>query len=157
MTAQIKHQSIKQTKTVTKPWGQEKWIQEGNEDHTYVLKEIVLNKGFRTSIQVHKYKAETNYILEGTGELWYSDIKFDCDRFAAGGYSQAELEQIIANMHMMTYEPGSNMQIEPGTIHRMVATTDLRFVEASTCHLDDVFRLQDDANRTSGRIDSEHK
>ena len=49
------------------------------------------------------------------------------------------------------------MSIEPGTIHRMIATTDLRFVEASTTHLDDVIRLQDDANRQHGRIDSEHK
>lgn len=157
MTDRIKHQSINQTKTVVKPWGQEKWIQAGNDEHTYVLKEIVLKEGFRTSIQVHKYKAETNYILEGTGELWHSNTKFDCDRFEAGGYSTAEINGIIANLEVITYGPGSNMQIEPGTIHRMVATTDLRFVEASTCHLDDVFRLQDDANRTSGRIDSEHK
>ena len=49
------------------------------------------------------------------------------------------------------------MSIEPGTIHRMIADTKLRFVEASTCHLDDVIRLQDDANRLHGRIDSEHK
>ena len=48
------------------------------------------------------------------------------------------------------------MTIEPGTIHRMVATTTLRFVEASTTHLDDVIRLQDDANRSHGKIAAEH-
>jgi hypothetical protein len=49
------------------------------------------------------------------------------------------------------------MTIEAGTIHRMVAKTDLRFVESSTPHLDDVVRLQDDANRPDGKIESEHK
>lgn len=153
----ITFRTLKQTKTVTKPWGQEKWIQEGQGDHTYVLKEIILNKDFRTSIQVHRFKAETNYILEGTGELWYSRAFFDCDRFEAGGYTDAELQQILANLTCATYGPGDVMQIEPGTIHRMVAKTDLRFVEASTCHLDDVIRLQDDANRGSGKIESEHQ
>lgn len=152
----ITYQSIEQTKTVSKPWGQEKWIQQGLGDHTYVLKEIILKQGFRTSVQVHRFKAETNYILEGEGELWFSAAAFDCDRFEAGGYSQAELDQILANLRCVTYAPGSVMQIEPGTIHRMVARTDLRFVEASTCHLDDVVRLQDDANRSSGKIESEH-
>lgn len=152
----IKHQSIEQTKTVSKPWGQEKWIQQGQDDHSYVLKELVLKQGFRTSIQVHKFKAETNYILEGTGEIWYSKDFFDCDKHAAGGYTLEEINQMISNLECVTYGPGSVMQIDPGTIHRMVATTDLRFVEASTCHLDDVIRLQDDANRSSGRIESEH-
>jgi hypothetical protein len=49
------------------------------------------------------------------------------------------------------------MTIEAGTIHRMIATTQLLFIEASTPQLDDVIRLQDDANRTHGKIDAEHK
>ena len=151
------HQSLEETKTVAKPWGQEKWIQPGDDNHTYALKEIVLNQGFRTSIQVHQFKAETNYILEGVGELWFGEEFFDCEKHITGGYSQEEISNIIANLKVVTYAPGSVMTIEPGTIHRMVAKTDLRFVEASTCHLDDVVRLQDDANRTHGRIESEHK
>jgi hypothetical protein len=58
---------------------------------------------------------------------------------------------------VINYAPGSVMSIEPGTIHRMVATTQLRFVEASTTHLDDVIRLQDDANRSHGLIEAEHR
>jgi mannose-6-phosphate isomerase len=153
----IIYQSIDQTKTVIKPWGQEKWIQQGQGDHTYVLKEIILTQGHRTSIQVHRYKSETNYILEGTGEIWFSEKTFDCDKYAAGQYSAEDIGLIIRSLKRVTYGPGSVMQINPGTIHRMVATTDLRFVEASTCHLDDVIRLQDDAQRGDGRIDSEHK
>jgi quercetin dioxygenase-like cupin family protein len=152
----ITYQSIAETKTVSKPWGQEKWIQQGSDLHSYVLKEIVLNQGFRTSIQVHKYKAETNYILEGTGELWYSEEPIDCDRYTSGGYTLAEIQTFLDNLKIQTYAPGSVMTIEPGTIHRMVATTTLRFVEASTTHLDDVIRLQDDANRSHGKIAAEH-
>ena len=153
----IQHQTLTETKTVSKPWGQEKWIQQGSDQHTYVLKEIVLNQGYKTSLQVHKYKAETNYILEGQGRLIYSDFAFDCDKFVAGKYTPQEIDQILIDLNEQQYGPGSVMTIEPGTIHRMIADTQLRFVEASTCHLDDVIRLQDDANRTSGRIDSEHK
>ncbi len=153
----ITHQSLTETKTVTKPWGQEKWIQAGDEKHSYVLKEIVLNKDYKTSLQVHKYKAETNYILEGQGRLIYSDLPFDCDRYVDGKYTPQEIDNLLINLKVQNYGPGSAMTIEPGTIHRMIADTDLRFVEASTCHLDDVIRLQDDANRSHGRIDSEHK
>jgi mannose-6-phosphate isomerase-like protein (cupin superfamily) len=156
MTHRITHQSLTETKTVAKPWGQEKWIQQGAGDHTYVLKEIVLLAGNKTSLQVHKFKAETNYILEGHGELVYSNVKLDCDKYVAGKYSPQELDAIISDLQFQKYGPGSVMTIEPGTIHRMIAHTDLRFVEASTTHLDDVIRLQDDANRTHGRIDSEH-
>jgi mannose-6-phosphate isomerase-like protein (cupin superfamily) len=153
----IQHQSLTETKTVIKPWGQEKWIQQGQDNHSYVLKEIILNEGFKTSLQVHKYKAETNYILEGHGRLIYSDIAFDCDRYITGNYSDQEMDSILVNLKVQSYGPGSVMSIEPGTIHRMIADTKLRFVEASTCHLDDVIRLQDDANRSHGRIDLEHK
>lgn len=153
----ITHQSLEETKTVAKPWGQEKWIQQGNDQHSYVLKEIVLKKDFQTSLQVHKFKAETNYILEGNGRLIYSELAFDCDKFLNGKYSPQEIDNFLVTLKVQHYGPGSVMTIEPGTIHRMIADTDLRFVEASTCHLDDVVRLQDDANRAHGKIESEHK
>ena len=46
--------------------------------------------------------------------------------------------------------------MRPGQIHRVVADTDLVFIEASTKELDDVIRLADDASRGHGKIDSEH-
>ena len=124
MSDRILHQSLEETKTVSKPWGQEKWIQQGQGDHSYVLKEITLNQGFRTSIQVHQFKAETNYILEGQGELWYSPVFFDCARYLAGGYSADEIQHILDDLRVINYAPGSVMSIEPGTIHRMVAIID---------------------------------
>ena len=149
--------SLNQTKTITKPWGQEKWIQPGQDDHPYVLKEIILNAGHKTSLQVHQYKSETNYILEGHGRIVYSDEYFDCERFTNESYTQLELDKILNSLKTADFGPGSVMMISPGTIHRMIADTELRFVEASTCHLDDVIRLQDDANRGHGKIDSEHQ
>jgi mannose-6-phosphate isomerase-like protein (cupin superfamily) len=150
-------QKLNETKTVNKPWGQETWIQSGQNEHSYVLKEIILNSGYKTSLQVHKYKAETNYILEGHGRIVYSDIDFNCDKYLAGLYTEQELADIMNNLKVQTYSPGTVMTINPGTIHRMIADTELRFVEASTCHLDDVIRLKDDSNRLHGRIDSEHQ
>jgi len=149
--------SLNQTKTITKPWGQEKWIQPGQDDHPYVLKEIILNAGHKTSLQVHQYKSETNYILEGHGRIVYSDEHFDCERFTNELYTESELQTIFNSLKISPFEPGSVMVISPGTIHRMIADTTLRFVEASTCHLDDVIRLQDDANRAHGKIASEHQ
>ena len=153
----IKYVNFNDVKTVSKPWGQEKWIQPGEGEHTYVLKEIILNKDFRTSIQVHQFKNETNYILEGSGELWYSENFFDCEKYAKGEYSSKDIDKFLSELKVVIYSPGSVIEIENGTIHRMVAKTQLRFIEASTTQLDDVVRLQDDTNRTHGKIDSEHK
>jgi len=107
----IIHQTLTQTKTVSKPWGQEKWIQQGSNEHTYVLKEIVLNQGHQTSLQVHQYKAETNYILEGSGRIVYSKEYFDCEWYNAGGYSQEEMDNFILGLHTEIYGAGSVMTI----------------------------------------------
>jgi quercetin dioxygenase-like cupin family protein len=53
-------------------------------------------------------------------------------------------------------EEGVIFDVSPGYVHRVVAITDLEFMEASTIELDDVIRLQDDAGRTHGRIQDEH-
>ena len=156
MENRICPQGLEQVKVVSKPWGQEKWLQPTGGAHTYALKEIILNQGYKTSLQVHQFKAETNYILEGSGQMLYWPEQFDCKRYVAGGYTADEIADIVSNLTVIEYGPGSVMTIEPGTIHRMIAVTQLRFVEASTTELDDVIRLQDDANRTHGRIEQEH-
>jgi hypothetical protein len=46
--------------------------------------------------------------------------------------------------------------VEPKTLHRLRATTDIYHYEVSTPHLDDVVRVQDDINRGHGRIKEEH-
>ena len=52
-------------KTVNKPWGNELWIADGVRT-PYALKRILFKSGNRTSLQVHEYKFETNYVLSGS-------------------------------------------------------------------------------------------
>ena len=65
MSIEIK--KIDQIKTVKKPWGYEKWIADGYPDFKYALKEILFRSGYKSSIQFHAHKEETNYILKGSG------------------------------------------------------------------------------------------
>jgi mannose-6-phosphate isomerase-like protein (cupin superfamily) len=148
--------NIETVKTISKPWGYEKWIQEGSSTFPYVLKQLRLNAGKRTSLQVHKFKSESSIVLEGTGILLTYSQNFDCEKFLRNGYSEEEIEHIKNNLTSSLIEPGSVIHTPPGVIHRMIATTDLLYIEASTTELDDVIRLHDDNNRQHGRIDGEH-
>ncbi len=149
--------TIEQVKTVSKPWGQEKWIQPGSETYPFVLKELTLLGGQRTSLQVHQIKSESIIILSGTGSLLHHRDTFDCKRYIEGGYSEEEMMDIVGSLQMTKLKPGMVFHTPPGTIHRMIAKTKLVYIEASTTELDDVIRLQDDKRRQHGRIDSEHK
>lgn len=148
---------FEQVKTVDKPWGWEKWIQPGSEVYPFVLKQLLLRAGQRTSLQVHQFKSESIIILDGTGILLTYPEFFDCARYLAGGYSEDEINTIISGLEAVTLIPNLVFHTPPGTIHRMIAHTDLLYIESSTRELDDVVRLQDDKHRQHGRIDSEHK
>lgn len=142
-------------KKVNKPWGNELWIADGVST-PYALKKIFFAAGKQTSIQVHRQKFETNYVLEGTGIFLISQFKFDIDSYMAGAMSSHEVEDFISSMQSLPLEPGISYNVSPGYVHRVIAITDLTFIEASTSELDDVIRLQDDTNRAHGKIDSEH-
>jgi mannose-1-phosphate guanylyltransferase len=47
-------------------------------------------------------------------------------------------------------EAGQRFHVTTGTVHRMVAETDIDILEASTPHLDDIVRLAD----RYGRVES---
>ena len=148
---------VKDVKVVEKPWGWEQWLQPGNDVYPFVLKQLLLKAGQRTSLQVHQFKSETILILNGNGTLLTYDPFFDCELFLAGEYSNNVLEYIKNNLIAHPITAGAVFHTPPGTIHRMVAETDLLYIEASTTQLDDVVRLQDDQKRDHGRIASEHK
>ena len=150
-------QSFDQVKTVTKPWGWEKWIQPGSDVYPFVLKQLKLLAGQKTSLQVHQTKSESIIILEGTGEILTHFGLFDCKKYLANEYLIEDLDYIKNNLSSLPLTAGTVIHTPPGTIHRMIATTDLLYIEASTTELDDVIRLQDDNNRQHGRINSEHK
>ena len=143
-------------KQVKKHWGHELWIADG-QGTPYALKRILFKAGNRTSLQVHEHKFETNYVFSGTGTLYRSKEVLDIQNFLEKGMTPTEVEKYESTFEVISLEPGVVFHVKPGYVHRVVATTDLEFMEASTCELDDVIRLQDDQGRTHGRILSEHE
>jgi mannose-6-phosphate isomerase len=108
-----------EVKRVPKPWGYEIiWA------HTdkYVGKILHINAGEQLSVQYHRRKDETVYLLSGELIYW---VKLG-----------DELED-------MRLKVGDAFRITPGTVHYMQAVTDCDVLEASTPDLDDVVRLAD--------------
>jgi quercetin dioxygenase-like cupin family protein len=143
-------------KQVNKPWGNELWIADGVST-PYALKRIFFKSGHRTSLQVHQEKYETNYVLRGTGHVFISKEKFDIDQFLINGMTIQQVVEYEASFNKLELVEGVTFNVGPGYVHRVVATLDLEFMEASTCQLDDVIRLQDDNGRAHGKILSEHE
>lgn len=111
---------LESPRRVEKPWGHETiWA----ETELYVGKILHVKAGHALSLQYHEEKDETIYLLRGKM------------RFQAGP-SVDELED-----HPMV--EGQRYRVRPGTVHRMIAETDVDILEASTDHLDDVVRLED--------------
>lgn len=108
-----------EVKEVTKPWGRE--IHWALEDE-YVGKILEVKKGERLSLQYHKSKKETMYLLSGKIMLSIGD---------------EEVEML----------PGTSVTIEPNIRHRVAAVEDSAILEASTSELDDLVRLNDDYER----------
>lgn len=143
-------------KKVNKHWGYELWIADGSVT-PYASKRILFRSGNRTSLQVHEYKIETNYVLSGTGVLHRSTEPLNIAEFLATGMTSTEVEQYEATFEVIELTAGVVFNVQPGYVHRVIATTDLEFMETSTTELDDVIRLQDDQGRTHGRISEEHQ
>lgn len=105
---------------VEKPWGYELiWAHTGR----YAGKILHVNAGEALSLQYHRGKDETLYVLAGSLRLWL-------------GPSADALEERLMR-------EGDGVRIVPGTVHRMEAVTDVDILEASTPELDDVVRLED--------------
>jgi NDP-sugar pyrophosphorylase family protein/mannose-6-phosphate isomerase-like protein (cupin superfamily) len=121
-------------KTIFKPWGKEEWL-ELNESYCY--KRIYINAGYKTSYQYHNFKRETNYIISGQAEIWLENDNGVVEKTVMG--------------------PGDYFNVTPPKKHRVIALTDIILQEVSTPEVDDVIRIEDDTNRTDGKIDSEHK
>jgi mannose-1-phosphate guanylyltransferase len=147
--------NIQIPKTVTKPWGNELWIADGVRT-PYALKRILFKAGFRSSLQVHQYKFETNFVLSGTGVLQLRSELFNCEEYLASSEKSSILEESLRTLKDIQIKTGDVIDVKPGQIHRVIAITDLIFIEASTIELDDVIRLIDDSSRGHGKIESEH-
>ncbi len=147
--SKLKEKSIRITKKndiykVIKPWGYELWL--NGRHKNYSFKKIFLKKNFRTSLQFHKKKMETNIIFNGIAELSYKNNgRIDNLNVTQKSISTKKLSSI------------SKIFVKPNTIHRIKALTNLTLFEASTPELDDVIRISDDSNRRDGLIKKEHK
>lgn len=143
-------------KKVNKHWGYELWIADGSAT-PYASKRIMFKAGNRTSLQVHEYKIETNYVLSGTGILHRSKEPLNINQFLDYGMTSKQVEEYEETFEVIELKEGVVFNVQPGYVHRVIATTDLEFMETSTTELDDVIRLQDDQGRTHGRISYEHQ
>ncbi|HEX3324103.1 MAG TPA: cupin [Solirubrobacterales bacterium] len=110
---------------VEKPWGHEIWWAHTDD---YAGKLLVVNAGHALSLQFHREKDETSYLLSGRLRL-------------TRGASAEELDE-------QEIEPGQAWRNEPGAVHSIEALEDSVVLEVSTPHLEDVVRLQDRYGRS---------
>ena len=111
-------------KVIDKPWGKEEVIEINDK---YMMKKLTMLKGHRCSLQLHKQKKETIYVLSGQLRI-------------ISGLSE---DSLVAKV----YTSGDSITISPGTIHRMEGVEDSIYLEASTPEMNDVVRLVDDYDR----------
>ena len=111
-------------KIIDKPWGKEELLEIN--DH-YMVKKLTMRKGHRCSLQYHKQKKETIYVLSGQLKI----------------YSGPAENELIVKI----YGPNEIITLPPGTVHRMEGVEDCVYLEASTPQMEDVVRIQDDYNR----------
>jgi mannose-6-phosphate isomerase len=105
---------------VDKPWGHEVWWAQTD---NYAGKLLVVKAGQRLSVQLHREKDETSYLLEGK-------------LLVLQGPSEDDLTE-------RTIVPGASWRNEPGVVHTLEAIEDSTVLEVSTPQLDDVVRLSD--------------
>lgn len=119
-------------KIVYKPWGKEEWLEQ---NECYCYKRIYINAGYRTSLQYHNEKIETNYIISGKAEVWLENNN-----------------GIVEKKEMQTND---FFTVQQKRKHRIIAKSDLILQEVSTPQVDDVIRIEDDNNRENGKIEKE--
>ena len=108
------------TEKIAKPWGHELMFANSGK---YVGKLLVINKGHRLSLQYHKKKHESLFVLKGKLKL-------------------------TLGRKTKTVGEGTAFAIPPKTIHRFEAAKGrVTLIEVSTPEIWDVVRLQDDYGR----------
>ena len=109
---------------INKPWGYEVILEKNK---FFMFKKLFMKKNHRCSLQYHKKKIETIFVVKGKIKIFYGKNK--------------------KKMASKTYKSQSTITIKPKIIHRMQAVTDCIYLEASTPELDDVVRISDDYYR----------
>lgn len=110
---------------VKKPWGRELIVAK---TENYVMKVLEIDSGKRMSLQYHKEKEETIYVISKNPMLlWSSENDEDFKVISKGEF----------------------VHIYPGDVHRFGATKDYPcvIIECSTTELEDIIRIKDDYGR----------
>jgi mannose-6-phosphate isomerase len=114
-----------QPEKVEKPWGHEViWAKADS----YAGKLLFVRAGQALSLQFHREKDESWYVLAGRAEV------------ELGEAGQAVLDAEVVG-------PGAAFRFPPGTVHRVRAVEDTTILEVSTPQLDDIVRLEDEYGR----------
>lgn len=111
---------------INKPWGHEILLEKNKK---FMFKQLYMKTGHQCSLQFHKKKIETIYIVKGKLKIYY-------------GKKETNLKSKVFNKE-------KTITIKPGTIHRMQAIVDTVYLEASTPELKDVIRISDDYMRVN--------
>lgn len=111
-------------RVVAKPWGSELWWAQTDR---YAGKILRVTGGHRLSVQYHRAKDETSYLLSGRLLLLKGPTADALDG---------------REVH-----PGEAWRNRPGEIHTIEALEDCEVLEVSTPELDDVVRLVDQYGR----------
>ena len=133
--------------TVDKPWGHEVWYTENVPEPGYALKQIHMSAGNQSSLQSHRYKVETNYVVDGEATV-------------LNGLSAPEDPNTVIDLDRIpvrVHPARTGWSSAAGILHRVIARADYTSMEVSTPELDDVIRWQDDSGRGNGRIATEHE
>jgi mannose-6-phosphate isomerase-like protein (cupin superfamily) len=112
---------VRETQTVTKPWGHELIF--ANVPGGFTGKELHVRAGQALSMQYHERKEEVLAVRSGRIQL--------------------EIGPTVDDLQRVELTPGDSVHIEPGMVHRTTAIEDSVVLEASTYHPDDVVRLDD--------------
>jgi mannose-6-phosphate isomerase-like protein (cupin superfamily) len=105
--------------TATKPWGRETTVGVGQR---VAIKAVSLKPHRALSRQLHVFKEEIYFVLQGSGRL--------------------ELGADASVVHLLTR--GDAVLLPPGTVHRIVGGAHgLVIIEASTPELTDIIRVDD--------------
>jgi len=143
--------------TVKKPWGHEIWISQGAPNFPYVLKEIKIDSGFKSSLHFHIKKQESNLVFSGKGKLEYSEKKVNVHKYANNLWTDKEMDEVLDSIKFIDLQKDSVFHMFPGMLHRVHSDETIIMNECSSLELDDVIRVQDDSGRGNGRIQTEHK
>lgn len=110
---------------IIKPWGKEEVL---HIDQRYMMKRLTMHQGHRCSLQFHRFKTETVYLISGKLRVLL-------------GESQHALQEHILG-------PNDSLTVLPNQVHRMEALESSVYLEASTPEMEDVVRLNDDYQRS---------